>query len=139
LRSFAEKCLSIQSNCKVGHNEKYQQLNNLASKTFSTAKREWVRKELFAPGSKVFVPKFPSKNKVKGLRTEIAAEIPLIQDESGIACWIDLLALIEETIRQERKAGYLQSREQVEELVVWLHWSGAFSGALSTPSSALSW
>jgi hypothetical protein len=117
-------------NCKVGHSEKYQQLINLASKTYGTAKKEWVRKKLFHPGSKVFVPKFPSKNEIKDLRTEIAAEIPLIQDKSGTACWINLLPLTEETVRQERKAGYLQSSEQVEELVVWLHWSGDASGFL---------
>jgi hypothetical protein len=100
----AEKCLSIQLHCKVGHSEKYQHLINLASKTYNTTKKEWVRKELFYPGSQVYVPKFQPKNQVKGLRTEIAEEIPLIQDESGTACWTDLLALIIETIKHERQA-----------------------------------
>jgi hypothetical protein len=61
---------------------------------------------------------------VLGLRTEKAADIPLIQDESGTACWLDLLALVEETVRQERKSGYLQTKQEVETLEVWLHWSG---------------
>jgi hypothetical protein len=86
-----EKCLAIQLHCKVGHSEKYQHLINSSSKTYSTAKKEWVQKELFHPGSGVFVPKFKSKNQVLGLRTEVAAEIPLIQDETRTACWIDLL------------------------------------------------
>lgn len=126
----AEKCLSIQIHCKVGHSEKYQDLINLSSKTYTTDKKEWKRKELFYPGSQVYVPRFPSKNEVFGLRSEIAEEIPLIQDEQGTACWTDLETLIVETIRQERQAGYLQSREQVEELPVWLHWGGDAAGFL---------
>jgi hypothetical protein len=126
----AEKCLSIQLHCKVGHSEKNQHLINLASKTYNTTKKVWERKELFYPGSQVYVPRFRSKNQVKGLRTEIAEEIPLIQDESGTACWTDLLALIVETIKQERQAGYLQSKEEVDKLVVWLHWSEDAAGFL---------
>jgi hypothetical protein len=103
----AEKCLSIQLHCKVGYSEKYQHLINLASKNYNKKEKKWEEKELFHPGSRVFVPKFKSKNQVLGLRTEIAADIPLIQDESGTACWLDLLALVEETVRQERKSGYL--------------------------------
>jgi hypothetical protein len=114
--------------CKVGHSEKYQHLINLASKTYNTTKKEWERKELFYPGSQIYVPRFQSKNQVEGLRTEIAEEIPLIQDESGTDCWTDLLALIVETIKQERQAGYLQSKEEVDKLVVWLHWSGDAAG-----------
>jgi hypothetical protein len=125
-----EKCLAIQLHCKVGHSEKYQHLINLASKTYSKPKKEWIRKELFHPGSEVFVPKFQSKNQVGGLRSEIAAEISLIQDEQGTACWIDLLPLIEETIRHERSSGYLQTVEQVDTLEVWLHWSGDAAGFL---------
>jgi hypothetical protein len=126
----AEKCLTIQLHCKVGHSEKYQHLINLASKTYDLVKKTWVHKELIESGSGVFVPKFPSKNQVGGLRAEIAAEIPLIQDEAGTACWLDLEALIIETIREEKKAGYLQTARQVEELLVWLHWGGNAAGFL---------
>jgi hypothetical protein len=55
----AEKCLSIQLHCKVGHSGKYQHLINLASKTYDPVKKTWVHKELFESGSGVFVPKFP--------------------------------------------------------------------------------
>jgi hypothetical protein len=81
-----EKCLSVQIHCKVGHAEKYQHLINITSKNYNEQKQEWAHQELLEKGSKVFLPKFKSKNQVTGLRTKIASVIPLIQDEAGKAC-----------------------------------------------------
>jgi hypothetical protein len=126
----AEKCLSLQIHCKFGAGEKYQHLINISAEDYSEEKREWVHKELFEKGSGVFLPKFKSKNQVTGLRREIAEVIPLIQDEAGIACWLELRAVVEEGLRDERKNGYLQS--EVDQLVMhaWLHWGGDAAGIL---------
>jgi hypothetical protein len=116
-----EKCLSLQIHCKIGAGDKYQHLINISSKDYSEGKKEWVHKELFKKGSGVFLPKNKSKNQVTGLRREIAEVIPLIQDEAGTACWLELCAEVEEGLRDERKNGYLQS--EVDQLVMqaWLH------------------
>jgi hypothetical protein len=125
-----EKCLTLQIHCKIGAGEMYQHLINICAKDFSEEKKEWVHKELFGKGSGVFLPKFKSKNQVTDLRTEIAQVIPLIQDEAGTACWLELRAVVEEGLRDERRSGYLQS--EVEELVVhaWIHWGGDAAGIL---------
>jgi hypothetical protein len=125
-----EKCLSIQIHSKVGHAEKYQHLINISAKDYCETKKEWVHKELFERGSGVFLPRFKSKNAVTGLRDAIVATNPLLQDEAGTACWLDLNLLIEETLRDERLKGYLQSAEAVESLRVWLHWGGDAAGWL---------
>jgi hypothetical protein len=98
-----EKCLSIAINCKVGHGEKFQNLISITSKEYNEATKEWDQKELFSKGSKVFLPKFKSKNAVNGLRTLIAESNPLIQDEQGTACWLDLELRVKETLMDEPK------------------------------------
>jgi hypothetical protein len=123
-----DKCLSIQLHCKVGHSEKYQHLINLTAKTYSPGTKEWVRHELFGKGSEIFVPRFKSKNEIAAHRTEIASEIPLLQDEAGTACWPDLRPLIVETLQDERKTGYLQTETPVQSLVVRVHWGGDAAG-----------
>jgi hypothetical protein len=116
--------------CKIGAGEKYQHLINISAKDYSDEKKQWVHKELFEKGSGVFLPKFQSKNQITGLRMEIAEVIPLIQDEAGTACWLELRAVVEEGLRDERRNGYLQS--EVDQLVMraWLHWGGDAAGML---------
>jgi hypothetical protein len=126
----AEKCLSIQIHCKVGHGEKYQHLINIAAKEYNAKQKKWEHKELFEKGSAVYLPKFMAKNAVNRLREEIAEVNPLIQNEAGTACWLDLPLLVQETLRDEQIAGFLQSKEGVQLLNVWLHWGGDAAGFL---------
>jgi hypothetical protein len=106
-----EKCLSIQIHCKVGHAEKYQHLINISAKEYSEAKKQWEHKELFEKGSGVFLLKCKSKNSVTGLRDDIVETNSLLQNEAGTACWLDLNLMVEETLRDERLNGYLQTTD----------------------------
>jgi hypothetical protein len=99
------KCLSIQIHCKVGAQEKYQHLINLLAKEFDEETKKWENIEIL-PGVKM--PKLCSKNVVSAFRDEIVAENPLIQDESGTACWLDLRSLVKEVLVDDRERGYLQ-------------------------------
>jgi hypothetical protein len=105
-------------------------LINISSKEYNEATKEWDQKELFGLGSKVFLPKYKSKNAVNGLRTLIAESNPLIQDEQGTACWLDLELLVKETLMDERKQGHVQSAMEVERLPVWIHWGTDSAGWL---------
>jgi hypothetical protein len=125
-----EKCLSLQIHCKIGAGEKFQHLINITAKDYNKTKKEWVPKELFEKGSGVFIPKFKSKNQVTGLRREIAEVIPLIQDEAGTACWLELRKVVEEGPRDERKNGYLQSEADQLVMQAWIHWDGDAAGIL---------
>jgi hypothetical protein len=125
-----KKCLSIAINCKVGHGEKFQNLINISAKEFNKTTKEWDHKELFGKGSKVFLPKLKAKNAVNGLRTLIAESNPLLQDDHGTTCWLDLELLVKETLTDERKKGYLQSTMQTERLPVWIHWGADSAGWL---------
>jgi hypothetical protein len=125
-----EKCLSIQIRSRVGGGEKYQHMVNTLAKNYNESKKAWVRKELFAKDSGVYLPLLKSKGAVTGYRTEIALEIPFIQDEAGTAVWADLYELVEEAIRDDRTHGYLQSRVHLAEDRIWLHWGGDAAGWL---------
>jgi hypothetical protein len=80
-----EKCLSIQIHSRVGGGEKYQHIIKTLAKNYNQSKKAWVRKELFAKESGVYLPLLKSKGVVIGYREEIATEIPLMQDEAGTA------------------------------------------------------
>jgi hypothetical protein len=108
------KCLSIQIHCKVGYGGKWQDLVNITRKTFNTSTGKWKLNELYE-GSKIYLPSFKSKWAVNEFRAEIHGEIPIMQDKSGTAAWFELPKLVEESIRDERREGYLQERRKKHE------------------------
>jgi hypothetical protein len=105
-------------------------LINISAKEYNEKKKKWEHKELFEEGSGVYLPKFKAKNAVNLLREEIVQTNPLIQDEASTACWLDLHLLVEEALKDERAAGFLQSTDITQVLKVWLHWGGDAAGFL---------
>jgi hypothetical protein len=118
------KCLSIQIHCKVGYGGKWQDLINITRKTFNTTTRKWDLNELYE-GSRIYLPSFKSKWAVNVFRAEIHREIPIMQDKTGTAAWFELPKLVEESIRDERRDGYLQNRRDKPEDRIRLHWGGS--------------
>jgi hypothetical protein len=121
------RCLFMQIHCKVGAQEKFQHLINLLAKVYNKEAKKWIRKELYQD-SGVYIPLLKSKNAVSAYGKSILLENPVIQDEEGTAVWIDLDRLLEETILDDRKDGYLQSRVHLDEDTVWLHWGEDAAG-----------
>jgi hypothetical protein len=119
-----DKALSIQIHCKVGHSHKYQDLIHVLGKTYNRRTEKWERKELGAKGSGLHVPVLPSCNKVNSLRAAIAAESPMMQNPDGSAAWVDMLQTLQESVRDERRNGYLKLRVHFSEDSIRVHFGG---------------
>jgi hypothetical protein len=117
------KCLSIQIHCKLGYGGKWQDLINITRKSFNIETGKWDLNELYE-GSKIYPPSFKSKWAVNEFRAEIRREIPIMQDKTGTAAWFELPKLVEESIWDERREGYLQGRKDKPEDEIRLHWGG---------------
>ncbi|GAQ88843.1 hypothetical protein KFL_004630110 [Klebsormidium nitens] len=131
------QCLAVQIHCKVGHGGKWQALINLLGKTYDPRLKEWIPLEIMGKGSKIFLPLLKSKNRVNDHREALHAIIPLLQNKDGTACWADLKQLIEETVKQDREKGYLQSRAQLAKDKLWLHWGGDAAGWIRGQSHSI--
>jgi hypothetical protein len=107
----------------VGYRGKWQDLINITRKTFNTSTGKWELNELYE-GRKIYLPSFKFKWAVNDFRAEIHREIPIMQDKSGTTAWFELPKLVEESIRDERREGYLQERRKKPEDEIRLHWGG---------------
>jgi hypothetical protein len=107
----------------VGYGGKWQDLINITRKSFNTVIGKWDLNELYE-GSKIYPPSFKSKWAVNEFRAEIRKELPIMQDRSGTAAWFELPKLVEESIRDKRREGYLQGGRDKPEDAIRLHWGG---------------
>jgi hypothetical protein len=105
----------------VGYEGKWQDLINITRKSFNTATGKWELNELYE-GSKIYLPSFKSKWAVNAFRLEIHREIPIMQNSTGTAVWFELSKLVEESVRDERRDGYLQERKDRPKDEIRLHW-----------------